>query len=144
MATQLAEFLKTECPNSFSPEPFYEYLTDSLIYYIKNERSFSRRINKHFTLFLAMSDRSLVGFEIKGLETICRACESEELNRVAGPITLNAEDGERFSLEVLMKFASLKEEVVIENCQYEQLRDATRGRTFRRPEDISSHEGSTC
>lgn len=62
---------------AFEQKPFYEPITDSILMYFRNERSYAKRISKHFTLFVSNEDDSLVGFEIKGVYDICRALESE-------------------------------------------------------------------
>jgi hypothetical protein len=66
----LAKYLKTAKIAEFCPAPFYEPETDSLIFYIRNEQSYSRRLNAQLTLFLATKDRSFVGCEIKGVRQL--------------------------------------------------------------------------
>ncbi len=51
----------------FRAEPFYESITDSLIYYARNERSYAKYIDKYLTIFLSIKDDTFVGFEITGL-----------------------------------------------------------------------------
>ena len=64
MATGLANFLMQDSP-AFNPKPYYEKHTDSLLFYFEDKRSFGRRINQYLTVFLAIDDHALVGFEIK-------------------------------------------------------------------------------
>jgi hypothetical protein len=61
---RLAELVSRE-PRAFVPRPYYEPETDALIYYFKNEKSYSKRITKYFTVFLSIADDSLIGFEVK-------------------------------------------------------------------------------
>ncbi len=51
----------------FRAEPFYERITDSLIYYARDERSYAKYIDKYLTIFLSVNDDTFVGFEITGL-----------------------------------------------------------------------------
>ena len=72
----LAEFLKQGLPG-FSPLPFYEKHTDSLIVYFEDSRSYSDRVNAHLTVFRSIDDDSLVGLEIKRLKTIIKASQGK-------------------------------------------------------------------
>lgn len=69
----LAQYLKDAKPGSFQAQPYYEPETDSLIYYFRDEQSYSKRITKHLTLFLSCNDDSLVGCEMKGIGANLRA-----------------------------------------------------------------------
>lgn len=50
----------------FNPLPFYESATDSLIVYMRDEKSYAKQVSQRVTLFLAIADDSLVGFELSG------------------------------------------------------------------------------
>jgi hypothetical protein len=75
---RLAEFLaEAEArETAFRRRPYYEPETDSLIFYIRDMSSYSKRITKYLTLFLANSDDTLVGIEVKSMKVICRAIET--------------------------------------------------------------------
>lgn len=64
----LADFLKDarETPLGFARDVFFERLTDSLIFYWEDCRSYAKRLNASLTVFLAMTDDRVVGVEIKG------------------------------------------------------------------------------
>ena len=66
----LAQFLKSEPSVPFTPIPFWEPETDSLIFYFKNEPSYSRRLNPLMTVFLSARDDRMVGCEVKGIKRI--------------------------------------------------------------------------
>jgi hypothetical protein len=66
----LAQFLTEETVEEFTPTPYWEPETDSLIFYFKDEPSYSKRINDLATVFLSAIDDQLVGFEIKGIKRI--------------------------------------------------------------------------
>ena len=72
MAEALAEYLSQKTTGEFRAVPFYEKATDSLIFYARDERSYGKRINRQFTLFLSIADNSLVGCEVKGVARLCR------------------------------------------------------------------------
>lgn len=61
----------------FQPVPYYESETDSMICYFHDIQSYSKRIDEYVTLFLAISDDSLVGVEIKGVSLIMKKEESQ-------------------------------------------------------------------
>lgn len=71
-----AEFLKTDDVPTFSPKPYYERKTESLIFYMRDERSTSIRLNSMLTLFVSMEDRSLVGIEVKGIPRLLKIADS--------------------------------------------------------------------
>ena len=56
----------------FEPRPFYEPDSDSLVFYVRNEQSYRKRLNNLLTLFLSTKDDSLVGCEIKGVQPMLR------------------------------------------------------------------------
>lgn len=93
MVTDLAELLSGPKQTSFSAEPFYEPATDSLIFYAKDVRSYGKRIGKYFTVFLSLDDKSIVGYEIKGWNTIRKAVEDLGTVMIAGPVSLCNDDG---------------------------------------------------
>ena len=71
-----AEYLKTSDLPAFSPKPYYERKTESLIFYMRNERSTSIRLNSMLTLFVSMKDKSLVGIEVKGIPRLLKIADS--------------------------------------------------------------------
>lgn len=66
----LAQFLKSVNSVPFSPTPYWEPETDALIFYFKDEPSYSRRLNPLMTVFLSAHDSRLVGCEVKGIKRI--------------------------------------------------------------------------
>ena len=69
---ELADFLRGPDRKQFTPKPYLEPETESLIFYVRDVPSYSHRLNEIFTLFLADSDNSLVGCEIKGVTRLLR------------------------------------------------------------------------
>lgn len=70
---EFASYLKSNRPTgAFVAKPFYERKTDSLIFYVKDTRSYSKRLNELITLFLSDADNSLVGCEIKGVKRMLK------------------------------------------------------------------------
>lgn len=70
MAVGLGEFadlLSNAELGEFEARPYYEPETDAVIFYFRNERSYSKRITRYFTIFLSIDDDSLVGFEVTGI-----------------------------------------------------------------------------
>ena len=72
MATlgELAERLEAGEFTEVSPRAYYDRISDSFIFYARDTQSFASRLNSRFTLFLDASDKSLVGFEIKGFSQL--------------------------------------------------------------------------
>lgn len=70
--TEVAAMIDELDSTEFNPEPFFDRLTDSLVFYAKDVRTHASRLNKRFTLFLDANDDSLVGFEIKGFSRLVR------------------------------------------------------------------------
>lgn len=105
MATtdKFVEFLNSD-DRPFSPTPFYERLTDSIIFYFENKSSYAKRVNRHFTVFLDNTNDGIVGFEIKGVQSIKKAIETDDFREVAGPIIFASAEGE-FELSVMCRFA---------------------------------------
>ncbi len=132
MATKFANFLKQPLP-SFSVNPYYESITDSLLVYTRNERSYAKRISKHFTIFLANSDDTFVGFEIKGVNDICKAIDSEGMRQIVGPFAVEFEDG-RFQLSIMVKVATINSEVALNGTEFELVEQAAKGLKFERDE----------
>ncbi len=130
MATTFVDVLKQELPQ-FAPNPFYEPITDSLLMYIRDERSYAKRISKHFTIFVSNSDDTLVGFEIKGVTDICKAIGSDGLRQIVGPLAIEDEDGP-CELFIMVKVATIASEVPLNGSEYESLEQAAKGRTFCR------------
>ena len=56
----------------FEPRPYYEPDSDSLVFYLRNEQSYRKRLNGLLTLFLSTKDDSLVGCEVKGVQRMLR------------------------------------------------------------------------
>lgn len=100
---KFVQLLKSE-NRPFSPRPFYERLTDSIIFYFVNTSSYAKRVNRHFTVFLDDSSNRVVGFEIKGVQTIHKAIQADGFKEVAGPITIDSADGE-IELSVMCRTA---------------------------------------
>jgi hypothetical protein len=126
----LAEYLKGDCVGAFRPECFYESKTDSLIYYGRNVPSYSNRVNKYLTLFLADEDDALVGFEIKGLSIITKAIEDLGYVEVADPVAVGDGDGATVDLSVVVRCSLVVcDESVGEH--YEPLEKLSRGVKIR-------------
>src|SRR5688500_3156060 len=68
----LAEFLTSTVAAEFTPVPYWEPETDSLIFYFRNEPSYSKRLNQLMTIFLSAADDKLVGCEVKGIKRILK------------------------------------------------------------------------
>lgn len=111
----------------FQPKPFYEPITDSILMYLRNERSYAKRISKHFTLFASNSDDTLVGFEIKGVKDICRAIETDGMRQIVGPIDVLDENG-ACELSIMLKVATMSPDIELTGCEYEKLDRATKGK----------------
>jgi len=71
MATNLTDFmqeLEATKPGSFSPGAYYYgHEEDSLTLYLRNEESYSHRLNNLVTVFLSLENQELVGCQVKGL-----------------------------------------------------------------------------
>lgn len=72
----MIEMLQQARSRSFVARPYYEPLSDSLIFYAKRGRSYGKRINNLLTLFLSVDDNKLVGLEIKGVKRIARLAKT--------------------------------------------------------------------
>lgn len=118
---RLAQLASGE-PRSFVPRPYYEPETDALIYYFKNEKSYSKRITKYFTVFLSCEDESLVGFEVKSLEVIMKAiADLGEVDVVDPPVKANLE-GQEIALRVIARCALTPEpETPVTGADYDEL-----------------------
>ena len=82
---------------SFRAEHFYDQQADAVIYYARNVPSWSNRINKYLTLFLADEDDTVVGFEVKGLSIIARAISDLDHGvEVSDPIRVAGGTGKRW------------------------------------------------
>jgi hypothetical protein len=127
----LAELLSRE-PRPFEPRPYYESLTDSLIYYFRNEKSYSKRITKYFTVFLSCEDDSLVGIEVKSLKTIMKAiADLGEVDVVEPPIKASLQ-GQEVALRVIAHCALTPEpETPVSGAYYDELEAHTRGVRIR-------------
>lgn len=125
MAQTLAEFLSKDLPD-FRSSWYYEPITDSLLIYAENKRSYAKRISKHFTLFLANSDNTFVGFEIKGVKDICKALDSQELRAIVSPIDVDFEDGP-CEISVMARVATIRPEVEINASEYESIEQVSKG-----------------
>lgn len=120
--------------SEFNAEPYYEPHTDSIIFYLRDTRSYSQRVTKFFTLFLDAKDNSLVGFEIKGITILAAAVEGlgNEVPLVH-PVQVTNEDGEEGNLEVLVRQSLVPaREWPVEGELREQLRKAVHGRVIPR------------
>jgi hypothetical protein len=67
MAKDLSKFLETAKPRGFSPRPYYGHEEDSLTFYFDRAASYARRVDELLTLFLAVKNDDLVGFQVKGV-----------------------------------------------------------------------------
>ncbi|RDJ35158.1 MAG: hypothetical protein DWQ19_10010 [Crenarchaeota archaeon] len=54
----------------FTVKPYFEKNTDSIICYLKDERSYDKFINKELSLFLSLETDEIVGFEIRGVKKL--------------------------------------------------------------------------
>lgn len=130
MAIGLEEFaqLLLKAPTrKFDPQPYYESTTDSLIFYFRQEPSYSKRITKYLTVFLASQGDHLVGFEVKSLQTILKAIENLGDVDLADPVTVNFEDKE-VSLHVIVRCALVPEhDEPVSGTQYEEIASKVRG-----------------
>ena len=131
---QLADHLTSVTLGAFQPRPYYEPKTDSLIFYVRDVRSYGQRINKYFTVFLAVSDDSLVGFEVKGIKsTLMPAIEGLGDVNLVDSMPMKAPDGEPFDLEIIMRCALVpKHDVKVEGEQYAQLDNMAKGVKVRK------------
>lgn len=129
MATvELADLLQEKVVEPFRAEPFYEHVTDSLIYYVRDERSYGQRISKHLTVFLSMSDDTLVGLEIKGMKTILSAIHGMEGTiPLADPVPVADENGDDYELSVLVRQAMVRQELPVAGEEYDRLHEVSRG-----------------
>jgi len=70
MAAGLNEYLddlRQGCSDRFSPSPYYERESDSVVFYARDEQSYAKRLNDQLTIFVSTHDDSLVGCEVKGV-----------------------------------------------------------------------------
>lgn len=138
MATQLNEFAEhldgaLARISEFTPKPYYEADTDSLIYYLRDVSSYSKRVTKYFTLFLANSDDSLVGFEVKGVGVIIKAVANLGDVEVVNPIPVKDGDGKEYDLSVVVRGALVPNpDATFTGDQYNAINSATSGKTFRK------------
>jgi hypothetical protein len=65
----LENFIETHKPKQFRAEPFYCAESDSLTFYLKDERYYGERIDDFLTVYRSMSDHGLIGCQVKGLPT---------------------------------------------------------------------------
>ena len=130
--TGLAELLENAPKKKFSAESFYEPATDSLIYYDRDERSYGKRISKHFTVFLSVADHTPVGYEIKGFQTICDVIENLGTVQVAGPTSVINGDGEECELALYMRAAIVQQEDRVNGELHDQLNEVSEGVTINR------------
>ena len=70
--TELANYLleAEKTMGEFQVKPYYCKETNSLICYLKDERSYDDYINKDVSVFRSIADESIVGFEIRGIEEL--------------------------------------------------------------------------
>lgn len=126
-----AAFLQESSVNvvPFKAEPYYEPGTDSIIYYMRDERSYSTRVTKFFTLFLSTADDSLVGFEIKGVKTLAKAIEGLDGEYpVAKATGVKGEDGVEGDFSLFMRQALVPEHEQPVDAELQvELNNATRG-----------------
>jgi hypothetical protein len=123
-----------ENAGEFHAQPYYEPETDSLIFYIRDESAYSKRVTKYFTVFLSNEDDSLVGIEVKGLKVISRAIEDLGEVDLIDPLLVKAEDGESHALSVIVRCALVPEpDEPVTGDQYEQLKKATHGIRVNKP-----------
>jgi hypothetical protein len=129
--SDFAEYLKSIPKRDFKAEPIYEKKTDSLIFYIRDERSYGKRINQLMTLFLSAVDDSLVGCEVKGVRRL--------LDRIGEfAIGVFSNDGKRVKLAILLAFALAPELEVKDSDELKgdllELKDAAEDIEFESPE----------
>jgi hypothetical protein len=132
---ELADYLKAKRRGmgEFEPKPYYESDTDSLIYYFLDVSSYSKRVTRYFTVFLANEDNSLVGIEVKGLTTIMRAVENLGEVQLVKPVSVTDADGDEYDLSVIVRCALVPEqEEPVKGHEYEELESATRGVKVKR------------
>jgi len=123
---EFAELLMRGTAKRFEPRPFYEPHTDSLIFYFRNEPSYSKRITKYLTLFLASRDDRLIGLEIKSVKTITKAIENLGEVAVADPVNVNFQ-GKTARLHVMAQCAMVSDtEEPLSGRQYEEIVKQTR------------------
>lgn len=72
--TEISQRFEAEGLPEFKPGYFYEPHMDTLQYFVKDEQSHENRLNDRFTIFVADDDKSLVGFEIKGVTEMMDNC----------------------------------------------------------------------
>lgn len=53
----------------FEPVAYFGAEEDALLFYFRNEPDYAKRLNSRVTAYLAMSDDSLVGCQIKGVQS---------------------------------------------------------------------------
>lgn len=94
---------------TFQAEPYYEPETDSLIYYIRDESSYNKRLTKYFGVFLSNRDDSLVGIEVKGLKIIMQAVEDLGDVKLVDSMSVKGEDGDWHDLSVIVRCALVPE-----------------------------------
>lgn len=67
MAKDLMKFLETAKPKGFEPRPYFGPDEDSLTFYFENAESYGKRVDDLLTLFLAVKNDELVGYQVKGI-----------------------------------------------------------------------------
>lgn len=69
-ATEIDRILFDGVAQSFSTYSDYCPKADAMNVYFRNEADYSERLNAHITLFRALSDKTLVGFRLKGIREL--------------------------------------------------------------------------
>jgi hypothetical protein len=131
---EFAQHLTTVEKNfeEFNPVPYHERSTDSLIFYFRDEPSYSERINKYLTIFLSRKNDSLVGVEVKGVSTIMRAVEGLGDVTVAGPVPVTDEDGEEIDFDVIVRCALVQPAEYPIGRHYQELDEITKGQRVKK------------
>jgi hypothetical protein len=94
-------------------------------------------VNKYFTIFLSRADDTFVGFEVKGVKTIVRACEDLGDVLVSDPFTVKDEDGEELDVCCMVKVAMfLKEEQPVREYLHD-IATVSAGKKIRKRELIA-------
>jgi hypothetical protein len=114
----------------FHPKPYYDQRTDSLLYLIRDESSYAKRVTRYFTVHLSNHDDSLVGIEVKGLRTITKVVEDLGEGRevdIVRPLEVKGEDGESLELSVVVRCALVTAPKTVSGKDYDELEKVTRG-----------------
>lgn len=91
---------------AFAPESVYNERIDSLLFFVSDELSHRRRVNRLLTAFISDETGDVVGIEIKGIRRVVENMRRVDANRVVYDhgfrLTISRNDGDE-SIDCLLE-----------------------------------------